>query len=82
MTFFTTGEDETRAWTVPRGATAPRAGRAIHSDFEQKFIRAEVITYDKLMEAGSYARAREQGLLRTEGKDYIVQEGDVVEFKI
>ena len=82
MTFFTTGEDETRAWAVPRGAAAPRAGRAIHSDFEQKFIRAEVIAYDKLTEAGSYARAREQGLLRTEGREYVVQEGDVIEFKI
>lgn len=82
MTFFTTGEDETRAWTVPRGATAPRAGRAIHSDFEEKFIRAEVISCDKLLEADSYARARELGLLRIEGKEYVVQDGDVVEFKI
>lgn len=82
MTFFTTGEDESRAWTVSVGSTAPRAGRAIHSDFEQKFIRAEVIGYDKLVEAGSYARARELGLLRTEGKEYIVQDGDVIEFKI
>ncbi|MEK7082433.1 MAG: redox-regulated ATPase YchF [Patescibacteria group bacterium] len=82
MTFFTTGEDETRAWTVPRGASAPRAGRAIHSDFEQKFIRAEVITCENLFETGSYARARELGLLRTEGKEYVVQDGDVMEFKI
>jgi len=82
MTFFTTGEDETRAWTVPRGAAAPRAGRAIHSDFEEKFIRAEVIACDKLLEAGSYARSRELGLLRTEGKEYIMQDGDVVEFRI
>ncbi|OGZ96362.1 MAG: redox-regulated ATPase YchF [Candidatus Sungbacteria bacterium RIFCSPLOWO2_02_FULL_54_10] len=82
MTFFTTGEDESRAWTVPIGSTAPRAGRAIHSDFEQKFIRAEVIGYDKLIEAGSYVRAREQGLLRIEGKEYVVKDGDIIEFKI
>lgn len=82
MTFFTTGEDESRAWTVPKGSTAPRAGRAIHSDFEEKFIRAEVIEWDKLLEVGSWARARELGSLRTEGKGYIVQDGDVIEFKI
>ncbi|HET8574608.1 MAG TPA: redox-regulated ATPase YchF [Candidatus Paceibacterota bacterium] len=82
MTFFTTGPDETRGWTIPKHSTAPRAGRAIHSDFEEKFIRASVIAYDKLLEAGSLAVAREKGVLRTEGKDYIVQDGDVVEFKI
>ncbi len=82
ITFFTTGEDETRAWTIPAHSAAPRAGRAIHSDFEEKFIRAEVISYEKLVEAGSYARARELGWLRTEGKEYVVQDGDVVEFKI
>ena len=82
MTFLTTGEDETRAWTVPIGSTAPRAGRAIHSDFEEKFIRAEVIRWDKLIEAGSWSRARELGLLRTEGKEYVVKDGDVIEFKI
>ncbi len=82
ITFLTTGEDETRAWTIPAGSTAPRAGRAIHSDFEEKFIRAEVIPYQQLVEAGSYAKARELGWLRTEGKDYEVQDGDVIEFKI
>lgn len=82
ITFLTTGETETRAWTIPRNSTAPRAGRAIHSDFEEKFIRAEVIAYEKLVEAGSYAVARERGWLRTEGKEYVVQDGDVVEFKI
>lgn len=82
MTFFTTGEDETRGWTVPIGSSAPRAGRAIHSDFEEKFIRAEVIHYEKLLEAGSYGRARELGWLRTEGKECIIQDGDVIEFKI
>ncbi len=82
MTFLTTGEDETRAWTVPIGSTAPRAGRAIHSDFEEKFIRAEVIRWDKLIGAGSWSKARDLGLLRTEGKEYVVKDGDVIEFKI
>ena len=82
ITFFTTGEDESRAWTTLRGATAPFAGRSIHTDFQQKFIRAEVVTYDKLIEAGSFAKAREKGWVRTEGKDYIVQDGDVIEFLI
>ncbi len=82
MTFFTTGEDETRGWTIKKGSTAPQAGAAIHTDFEQKFIRAEVINWQELLAAGSYAKAREQGLIRTEGKDYIVKDGDVIEFKI
>ncbi len=82
MTFFTTGEDESRAWTIPAGSAAPRAGRAIHSDFEEKFIRAEIIQLEKLLEAGSWAKARELGTLRTEGRDYIVKDGDVIEFKI
>ena len=82
ITFFTTGEDESRAWTTRRGSTAPEAGKSIHTDFRDKFIRAEVIHYDKLMEAGSYAVAREKGWLRTEGKTYIVQDGDVIEFLI
>ena len=82
ITYFTTGEDETRGWTVKRGSTAPEAGTAIHTDFKDKFIRAEVIEWDKLIEAGSHAAAREKGLLRTEGKTYIVHDGDVIEFKI
>lgn len=82
ITFFTTGEDESRAWTILGGATAKRAGRAIHSDFEEKFIRADVIFWEKLLEAGSWAMAREKGWLRSEGKEYIVKDGDVVEFKI
>lgn len=82
ITYFTTGEDETRGWTIKRDSTAPVAGMAIHTDFRDKFIRAEVIEWDKLLEAGSYAAAREKGLLRTEGKEYIVQDGDVIEFKI
>ncbi len=82
ITFLTTGEDETRAWTIPRGSTAKEAGAAIHTDFRDKFIRAEVIACDKLLEAGSYAVARERAHVRTEGKEYVVQDGDVVEFKI
>lgn len=80
VSFFTTGEDETRAWTIVRGSSAPRAGAAIHSDFEAKFIRAEVIEWDKLFAAGSRAKARELGQIRTEGKEYVVQDGDVIEF--
>jgi len=82
MTFFTTGEDETRAWTIPRGSTTPEAGTAIHTDFRDKFIRAEVVSCSDLMKAGSYAKAREQGVVRTEGKEYVVKDGDVIEFKI
>jgi len=80
ISFFTTGTDETRAWTVPRGSTAPMAGAAIHNDFLDKFIRAEVIEWQKLLELGSYAAAREKGLVRTEGKEYIVSDGDVMVF--
>ncbi len=82
MSYFTTGEDETRAWTVAVGSTAPVAGMAIHTDFRDKFIRAEVVAYDKLVEAGSFVKARERGWVRTEGKEYIVKDGDVIEFKI
>jgi small GTP-binding protein len=82
ITFLTTGEDETRAWTTKRDATAPEAGRSIHNDFKEKFIRAEVIHYDKLIEAGSYAKAKEKGWLRIEGKEYVVQDGDVIEFLV
>jgi hypothetical protein len=82
MTFFTTGEDESRAWTVKIGSTAPEAGAAIHTDFKEKFIRAEVINWQELLNAGSYAAAREKGLIRTEGKTYVIKDGDVIEFKI
>jgi GTP-binding protein YchF len=82
ITFFTTGEKETRAWTTRRGSTAPEAGAAIHTDFREKFIRASVIFWKELLDAGSYAAAREKGLLRTEGRDYVVKDGDVIEFKI
>jgi GTP-binding protein YchF len=80
ISFFTTGPDETRAWTIRNGSTAPEAGAAIHTDFRDKFIRAEVIEWDKLLQAGSWGKAREQGTLRTEGKDYVVKNGDVMEF--
>lgn len=82
ITYFTTGEKETRAWTIGRGWTAPMAGTAIHGDFKDKFIRAEVIEWDKLLEVGSFGAAREKGWLRTEGKEYIVKDGDVMEFRI
>lgn len=82
ITYFTTGPEETRGWTVRRNATAPEAGAAIHGDFQQRFIRAEVIGCEDLLAVGSYAAARERGLLRTEGKEYIVKDGDVIEFKI
>jgi GTP-binding protein YchF len=82
ITYFTTGEKETRAWTIKRGWNAPMAGTAIHTDFKDKFIRAEVIEWDKLLEAGSFATAREKGWLRTEGKEYIVKDGDVMEFRV
>jgi len=81
-TYFTTGEDESRAWTIHKGSTAPEAGTAIHTDFKDKFIRAEVINWQTLLDAGSYAHAREKGQVRTEGKEYIVKDGDVIEFKI
>ena len=82
ITYFTTGEDETRAWTVVRDSTVPVAGQAIHTDFKDKFIRAEVVACADLLSAGSYANAREKGLVRTEGKEYIVKDGDVIEFRI
>jgi ribosome-binding ATPase YchF (GTP1/OBG family) len=82
ITFFTTGEDETRAWTVTRGAKAPEAGATIHTDFSDKFIRAEVVFWKDLVDAGGYAGARTKGLVRTEGKGYVVKDGDVMEFKI
>ena len=81
ITFFTTGEDETRAWTIQRGSKAPEAGGAIHTDFKEKFIKAMVIPWDKLLEAGGYPKASAQGWLRTEGKEYVVQDGDVIEIK-
>ena len=81
ITFFTTGEDETRAWTIKKGTRAPQAGGVIHSDFETKFIKAEVIEWNKLLTAKGFVNARERGLIRTEGKNYVVKDGDVIEIK-
>ena len=82
VTFLTTGEDETRAWTAHVGDLIPKAARAIHTDFEKLFIRAEVINWKTLLEAGGLVPARAKGLVRTVGRDYIIQEGDVVEILI
>jgi len=82
LSFLTTGEKESRAWTCHRGDTIPVASRAIHTDFERLFIRAEVINWQKLLDSGSHANARAHGLIHTVGKDYIVQDGDVVEILI
>ena len=81
QSFFTVGEDEVRAWTMPRGGTALDAAGAIHTDLARGFIRAEVIGYDQLVEAGSLAEARQRGLLRLEGREYVVRDGDVVEIR-
>ena len=81
MSFLTSGEDETRAWTIPVGTKAPKAAGKIHTDFERGFIKAEVVNYRDLLESGSYAGAREKGLVRMEGKDYVVQDGDVILFR-
>jgi ribosome-binding ATPase len=78
ITFLTTGEDETRAWEVRRGATAPEAAGVIHTDLERGFIRAEVISYDDLVGAGSMDQAKTKGLIRVEGKDYVIREGDIL----
>lgn len=82
ITFLTTGEKESRAWTTYLGATAPEAGASIHTDFQTKFIRADVIVWDKLLEAGTHTHAKEKGWIKTVGKDYIVMDGDVIEFRI
>jgi len=82
ITFFTAGEKETRAWTLKRNSKAPQAGGVIHSDFEEKFIRAEVINWQDLINVQSWPAAREKGLLRSEGKEYIVQDGDVIVIRI
>ena len=79
-TYFTTGDKETRAWTIKAGMTAPQAAGVIHTDFEKGFIRAQTIGYSNLIEAGSLSQARSKGWLRSEGKDYVVSEGDIMEF--
>ncbi|MBI5221131.1 MAG: redox-regulated ATPase YchF [Candidatus Liptonbacteria bacterium] len=81
ISFFTTGEDETRAWTIEQGTKAPQAAGVIHTDFEHKFIRAEVVRWDELLAVGGWAKAREHGKLRLEGKEYVVQDGDVMEIR-
>ena len=81
MSFLTAGEKEVRAWTIPQGTRAQNAAGTIHSDIERGFIRAEIVSYENLMSAGSYAAARDKGLVRLEGKDYIMQEGDIVNFR-
>ncbi|MGN8773966.1 redox-regulated ATPase YchF [Candidatus Weimeria sp. HCP3S3_B5] len=81
ISFLTTGEDETRAWTITKGTKAPQAAGKIHSDFERGFICAETVSYDDLMSCGSMQQAREKGLIRTEGKEYVVQDGDVILFR-
>ncbi|TQN32856.1 hypothetical protein FHX37_2841 [Haloactinospora alba] len=81
QTYLTAGPKETRAWTIPKGATAPEAAGAIHSDFQRGFIKAEIVSYDELMAAGSMQTARANGRVRMEGKEYVMQDGDVVEFR-
>ena len=81
QTYLTAGEKEARAWTIHKGDTAPKAAGVIHTDFEKGFIKAEVVSYDDLVEAGSMAAAKAAGKVRMEGKDYVMHDGDVVEFR-
>lgn len=81
ISFLTSGSDECRAWTIKKGTKAPQAAGKIHTDFEKGFIRAEVVSYDDLMACGTYAAAREKGLVRLEGKDYVMNDGDIVLFR-
>ena len=81
QTYLTAGEKEARAWTIHKGDTAPKAAGVIHTDFEKGFIKAEVVSYDDLVEAGSMAAAKAAGKVRMEGKDYVMEDGDVVEFR-
>ena len=81
ISYLTSGADETRAWTITKGTKAPQAAGKIHSDFERGFIRAEVVSYQDLMDCQAYVTAREKGLVRLEGKDYVVQDGDVILFR-
>ena len=79
---MTTGEDETRAWTIGKEAKAPEAAGAIHTDFEKHFIKADCVDYDDFVKFGGWTKCREEGKVRTEGRDYVMAEGDVVEFKV
>jgi ribosome-binding ATPase YchF (GTP1/OBG family) len=81
QTYLTAGPKEARAWTIPQGATAPQAAGVIHSDFERGFIKAEVVSFEDLVAAGSLVAARSAGKVRMEGKDYLMADGDVVEFR-
>lgn len=82
QTFLTTGDTESRAWTIRKGSTAPEAGAAIHNDFKERFIRADVVNWQQLLDAGSWGKARDKGVLHTVGKEYVMHDGDVVEFKV
>jgi ribosome-binding ATPase YchF (GTP1/OBG family) len=81
LTYFTAGPKETRAWTIPRGTKAPQAAGVIHGDFERGFIRAETIAYDDFVRLGGEAGARDAGKLRSEGKEYVVADGDIMNFR-
>lgn len=81
ISFLTAGKQEVRAWTIQKGTRAPQAAGKIHTDFEKGFIRAEVVSYDDLIRCGSMTAAKEKGLVRLEGKDYIMQDGDIVLFR-
>ena len=81
MSYLTAGEKEVRAWTIKKGTKAPQAAGKIHTDFEKGFIKAEIVSYDDLVEAGSFLKARENGKVRIEGKDYVVADGDVILFR-
>jgi ribosome-binding ATPase YchF (GTP1/OBG family) len=81
QTYLTAGPKEARAWTIPKGATAPEAAGVIHTDFQKGFIKAEVVGFDDLIEAGSMQAAKAKGKVRIEGKDYLMADGDVVEFR-
>ena len=81
ISYLTSGEPETRAWTIKKGTKAPQAAGKIHTDFERGFIKAEVIDWKELLECGSLTAAKEKGLVRMEGKDYVVQDGDVILFR-
>ena len=81
ISFLTAGEDECRAWTITKGTKAPQAAGKIHTDFERGFIRAETVSYEHLMECGSMTAAKEKGLVRSEGKEYVVQDGDIILFR-
>ena len=82
ISYLTAGEPEVRAWTITKGTKAPQAAGKIHTDFERGFIRAEVVHYDDLMECGSMTAAKEKGLVRSEGKDYVMKDGDIVLFRL